>query len=422
MLVTHRASGGGYDRTDTVAVTVTDDEAAGLVVSDSSVTVSEAGGTATYVVGLATQPTGDVTVTAASSDTSAAVVSPTVLTFTTTEWDVAQTVTVTGVRDGIPGNRAVTVTHSASGGGYDLSDADTVAVEVIDAGVPGLVVSRGSVTVAEAGGMATYTLALAARPSDADVTVVPASSDTAAAVVSPTVLTFTLADWNVARTVTVTGVDDIGLGDRRALITHAASGGGYDLTDADTVSVTVTDDDAASLVVSDTAVAVAEAGGTATYTVALSVRPTDAVRVTAASSDASAAVVSPATLTFTTADWDAPRTVTVTGVDDNALGDRRALVTHAAGGGGYDLTDVDTVAVTVTDDDAASLVGVGHGGDGGGGGRDGDLHGGAVGAADGSGDGDVGEFGRGRGDGVAGGADVHGRELGRAADGDGDGG
>ena len=53
-----------------------------------------------------------------------------------------------------------------------------------------------------------------------------ASSDTSAAVVSPTVLEFTAADWRAARTVTVTGVDDGDVGGRTALVTHSAVGGG----------------------------------------------------------------------------------------------------------------------------------------------------------------------------------------------------
>ena len=60
-------------------------------------------------------------------------------------------------------------------------------------------------------------------------------------------------------------------------------------------------------------------------------------------------------LTFTVENWGAPRTVTVTGVDDDALGDRGALVAHSAVGGGYGGV-ADTVAVTVTSGDTARLV------------------------------------------------------------------
>ena len=198
--------------------------------------------------------------------------SPTTLTFTAEDWNAARTVTVTGVDDVGLGNRTALVTHSADGGGYNLADADTVAVRVTDDDAGALSVSERSVTVSEAGGTATYAVALTARPTG-DVTVTAASSDTTAATVSPKTLTFTEEDWNTARTVTVTGVDDIGLGNRTALVTHSAIGGGYDLAGVDTVSVSVSDDEEAGLAVSARAVAVSEAGGTATYTVALTARP-----------------------------------------------------------------------------------------------------------------------------------------------------
>ncbi len=62
---------------------------------------TEAGGTATFSVVLATAPTADVTITVSSSDTSEATVSTALLTFTSANWNTAQTVTVTGVDDAL---------------------------------------------------------------------------------------------------------------------------------------------------------------------------------------------------------------------------------------------------------------------------------------------------------------------------------
>ena len=219
-------------------------------------------------------------------------------------------------------------------------------LSVTDDDEAGLAVSEASITVGEAGGTATYTVALAVRPTDA-VTVTAASSDTSVAAVSPATLTFTAEDWDVERTVTVTGADDRALGDRTARITHSAIGGGYELAGVDTVAVAVTDDDEAGLAVSDTAVTVGEAGGTATYAVALAVRPTGAVTVTAASSDTSAATVSPTVLEFTAEDWDGcadgdgdgrgRRRLGRPGGARHALGGRRRLRPrgrrHGGGGG-----------------------------------------------------------------------------------------
>ena len=67
----------------------------------AGLTTTEAGGTATFTVVLNTQPTADVTIALSSSDTTEGTVSPASLTFTTANWNVAQTVTVTGVDDAV---------------------------------------------------------------------------------------------------------------------------------------------------------------------------------------------------------------------------------------------------------------------------------------------------------------------------------
>ena len=63
-----------------VAVTVTDDDAAGAAVSETTLTVAE-GGSATYTVRLNTQPTSDVVITVSSGNTDVTA-SPATLTFT----------------------------------------------------------------------------------------------------------------------------------------------------------------------------------------------------------------------------------------------------------------------------------------------------------------------------------------------------
>ncbi len=59
-----------------------------------------------------------------------------------------------------------------------------------------------------------------------------------------------------------------------------------------------------------------ERGGTATFTAVLTTAPTADVTLTLTSSNTSEGTVSPASLTFTPANWNAPQPVTVTGVDD----------------------------------------------------------------------------------------------------------
>ena len=123
---------------------------------------------------------------------------------------------------------------------------------------------------------------------------------------------------------------------------------------------TIIDDDTPSLVFSRETVTVTESSGTgrtATYTVALISQPTSAVSVSLSSGDEDTATISPATLTFTTANWQSGQTVTVTGVDDDVDNDpdRTTAISHTASGGDYGTVS-EEVAVTVTDDDTRGLV------------------------------------------------------------------
>ena len=88
--------------------------ARGLVFSRTQVAVDE-GGTAGYTVKLDARPSASVTVSIASGDADAASVEPASLTFTASDWNIAQTVTVTGVEDSDGNHESVTLTHSVAG-------------------------------------------------------------------------------------------------------------------------------------------------------------------------------------------------------------------------------------------------------------------------------------------------------------------
>ena len=119
--------------TDTVtAVAMT---TLGVTVSTTALTVTEEDTTGdSYTVVLNTQPTANVTVTVAGHAGTDVTPSPTSLTFTTTTWGTAQTVTVTAGDDADTANDAVSLTHSAASTdtGYEGISIDGVAVTVND--------------------------------------------------------------------------------------------------------------------------------------------------------------------------------------------------------------------------------------------------------------------------------------------------
>ncbi len=99
-----------------------------------------------------------------------------------------------------------------------------------------------------------------------------------------------------------------------------------------------------------------EGSGTDTFTVRLDEVPTSDVTIGLSSSDTTEGTVSPASLTFTAADWSTPQTVTVTGVDDTELdgdvGYSIVTATAASADPAYDGLDAADVSVTNQDDDA----------------------------------------------------------------------
>ena len=87
-----------------------------LTESEGSTVMSESGSSDSFMFALGSEPSGDVVVSVVSSDVSEATVSASTLTFTPSSWDTPQTVTVTGVNDGLSdGDQVVDVTLSAAG-------------------------------------------------------------------------------------------------------------------------------------------------------------------------------------------------------------------------------------------------------------------------------------------------------------------
>ena len=132
---------------------------------------------------------------------------------------------------------------------------------------------------------------------------------------------------------------------------------------APSVAVSVTDDEAGQpgqAGVPGVTVAAADPlsvdeGDSAAYTVVLDAEPTADV-VIAITSDNADVTVQPASLTFTTGNWETAQTVTVSAAQDEDAADDAATLGHAVSGAGeYAGIAVASVAVGVTDDDAATV-------------------------------------------------------------------
>ena len=356
--LTHTATGGNYAGvTADLAVTVDDDETVSVVLSESALSVDEGDTTgADYTIRLSHQPSENVIVTVTGHSGTDLGLDKTTLTFTTSNWNTAQTVTVTAADDADGTDDSETLTHTAAGGEY-ASVAATLTVTVVDDD-RGIVLSRTSLSVDEGDTTgATYTVTLATQPG-AEVTVAISGHTDTDVSVDKASLTFTTDNWSTAQTVTVTAAQDADGSDDLVTLTHTAAGGEYASVTAD-LPVTVVDDDR-GIVLSRTSLEVDEGDAVgATYTVKLATQPSQAVTVTVsgqAGTDLSLTGLSgTSTLTFTTGNWDTAQTVTVTAAHDDDGADDTATLTHTAAGGNYAGETAD-LAVTVDDDETVSLT------------------------------------------------------------------
>ena len=116
MQVTATGTSANNDGQPSVEVTGTPETptATGVMVSRTALTVPEEDTTGdSYTVVLDSQPTANVTVTVAGHAGTDVTPNPTTLTFARSNWDTAQTVTVTAGNDADTANDSVTLTHSA---------------------------------------------------------------------------------------------------------------------------------------------------------------------------------------------------------------------------------------------------------------------------------------------------------------------
>ena len=345
-------------------VTIEDDDTKGITVSDTELDVTE-GSSATYTVVLASQPTGTVTVTIAGHAGTDVTLADDTLTFTPSNWNTTQTVTVRAAEDSDAVDDPVTLTHTGGGADYAGLAGPTLAVTVDDNDTASSEVTLTAEpdTVTEgAGGTAvtvTATLDGATRTTDLAVTVAVAG-DSASTADFATVTDFTVtipanaAAGSAAFTLTPTD-DTLDEPDETLTVTGTAGS----LTVHGT-TLTITDNDDAPTLTTPATLTVAEA---ADAQVCATLNPasgkTVTVPVTSADGNAAAgtdytAIANNTLLAFDPGVTEACVTVSV---NDDALDEPDETFTVSLG------TPVDatlgtttSTTVTITDNDAAPTV------------------------------------------------------------------
>ena len=364
-----------------------DDDPRGVTIDPTSIGLDEpaSGETAvasSYTVKLNSKPTDTVTVTIGGANPAVSLSGATLsntntLTFTTSNWDTAQIVTVTPVEDANGIAETITLTHIQSGGDYTGIAADSVTVNVTDSDTRNVVLSPTSLTVTEGDDTGvSYAVKLSTQPSDTVTVTIGGHSGTDLSISGATLsnsntLTFSTSNWNTAQMVTVKAGHDGNADDESETLTHTASGGDYANLTKD-LPVTVTDDAPATVTVSfgSAAYTVAESDdsdttdvteNTVEVTVTLSADPERTVVIpieTANQNGATTADYSgvPPSVTFGSGDTEKTFVFTAAHDTDDDDGESVRLSFGATLVAGVTAGTPATSAVTITDDDVPSVT------------------------------------------------------------------
>ncbi len=316
------------------AINVLDDEVAAYTLSSVSGDLTEGNATAqTVSVVLDAIPLTDIIIDIQSLDTTEAVLSVGSLTFTASNWNVPQTVTVTSVDELLVDDaQVVSITasvNSSSDPAFTSLPSQTVTTTVFDNDIPGFTISSISGNLTEASSQtASFTVVLDAQPiSDVFISIVANPTDEITSSVSS--LTFTNSNWNATQTVVLNSQDDFLIdGTKNTTLTFSidpTSDSLYTSVASQTAVVANNDNEVADFTLSSLfGGSLTEANtSTVSFTVVLDAQPDvgDIVIIDIRSLDLTESKVSTLTdsLVFTNATWNTTQTVNVLSEDDVTL-------------------------------------------------------------------------------------------------------
>ncbi len=338
-------------------ITIEDDDSASMAATPSGTLSLTEGQSRSVSLSIATEPTSNVVVGIASTDSGAVTVSETSLTFTPANWETAKSFVVAAAEDNDASDESAKVNYTVTStdAKYNALTLSALTVNVDDNDPSTLTLSVNPAPPhSESAGNLTLTATLdrAATAGAVTVTLARGSGSTATVTDDYTLdSTITIAQGSATGTGTLAIVDDDIAEDDEDLVI-AVTEDAASITSVSGITVTIEDDDSAGVDVSESSLSIRE-GGSGTYTVVLTSRPTATVTITPSSSDTGAATFAPASLTFDGSNWSIAQTVTVSGVGDADANHESVTISHTASSddGKYAGISVASVAVTVADDE-----------------------------------------------------------------------
>ena len=339
-----------------VSATTIDDDQPAVSIQPQTLSLIE-GTTKPFTVRLDTQPSHNVTIswTAAHS-----IVEPASgpLTFTTANWDGAQSVSLFAKHDddADPDKTFLTFSAASQDAHYQGLSIRRLPVRIQEDDEAGVRITPIELTVPE-GKTHQYAVVLTSQPA-APVKVALSASGDPDVTTDTSLLTFDPAKWDDSQLVTIQAAQDPDAINDQATISHAVSSTdvSYDRIDADAVSVVVLEDDEAGVRITPFEMTIPE-GKTHQYAVVLTSKPAAPVKVALSASGDPDVTTDTNLLTFDPAKWDDSQLVTVQAAQDPDAINDQATISHAVSSAdaSYDRIHADAVSVVVLEDDEAGV-------------------------------------------------------------------
>ncbi|NER09470.1 Calx-beta domain-containing protein [Muriicola jejuensis] len=347
----------------TITVTNSDNDAAGIIITPISGNTSEAGVSANFTIFLESEPTGDVVIPLSSNDTGEGTIAVSSVTLNTTNWDTGVNVVVTGVDDtfvdGPVSYAIITGNPTSSDPNYDiLTGANLADVSVTnnDNDTASLSINNRTFSEGVVGGVAVFTVTLTGEV-EAGLTVDFATSDnTAIAGLDYTATSGTLTfagDNGETQTLEIPITDDpIVEQSEIFLVTLSNVVNPGNITFSKAIGIgSITDNDAANVIIDD--ISVIESDGPAVFTVTLTGNVPGGFSVNYATGDGTAIAgtdyaATSGSVSFSGIDGEI-RTISVPLIPDNVVeqGNEDFFV---------NLTSVSSVLVTIGDSQGVATI------------------------------------------------------------------
>ena len=345
---------------NTVQVKIKDNDDVGIIYDDSSIILNESQ-SVVRTFKLKSQPLADVILNISSDHDDKLTISSKQLIFTSSNWNINQSVIFTAIDDNIASGDLsfnIKIKSSSTDALYNNIPENIIPITIKDDDLAGIIYDS-TLAILNEGQSITRTFRLKSQPTS-NVTLSMSSNNSSRLSISKSSLTFTESNWNIDQSVTFTSIDNsIADGDVTVSVTIKSTSADINYNNLSSgFAITVKDNDTSGII-TDTTSATINEGQHITRSFKLKSQPTSNVILNISSNNNSRLSITPQSLTFTSSNWNIEQSVVFTAIDNNIKDDDAdVLVTIKSSSTDLSYNNLTSVfMITVKDDDIDNKIG-----------------------------------------------------------------